>query len=121
MPNVIEPGELVTTAMEARGVETHTYITTTLYDLTTTIQDVVDPNNDTLVVTTVAHLLRSGRLTWLRTDHARHCQSRGEKNPAPPVEPLLPKMRQLPLFMLPGEEEFFSVAYVIGSAKSLSQ
>ena len=39
----------------------------TLSDLIATIQDVVGPENDGLVVTTVRHLLRSGRLTGLRS------------------------------------------------------
>jgi hypothetical protein len=39
-------------------------LTTTLYDLITAIQAVVDPDDDALVVATVVHLLRSGRLTW---------------------------------------------------------
>jgi hypothetical protein len=40
-------------------------LTTTLYDLMAAIQAEVDPNDDALVVATVVHLLRSGRLTWL--------------------------------------------------------
>jgi hypothetical protein len=34
----------------------------TLYDLIATIQDVVGPEDDGLVVVTVSHLLRSGRV-----------------------------------------------------------
>ena len=41
---------------------------TTLYDLITALQDVVAPDDDALVVATVVHLLRSGRLTWRGTD-----------------------------------------------------
>jgi hypothetical protein len=37
---------------------------TTLYDLITAIQTVVDRDDDALVVATVVHLLRSGRLIW---------------------------------------------------------
>ena len=37
--------------------------TTTLYDLITAIQDVVGMD-DALVVATLVHLLRCGRLTW---------------------------------------------------------
>jgi hypothetical protein len=37
--------------------------TTTLYNLIATLQEVVG-TDDTLVVATVVHLLRSGRLTW---------------------------------------------------------
>src|SRR5256885_1579725 len=36
----------------------------TLYDLIAAIQDGLSPDDDTLVVATVVHLLRSGRLTW---------------------------------------------------------
>jgi hypothetical protein len=39
-------------------------LTTTLYDLITAIQAVVDPHDDALAVATVVYLLRSGRLTW---------------------------------------------------------
>jgi hypothetical protein len=35
----------------------------TLYDLITAIQDVVGPEDDGLVMATVRHLLRAGRLT----------------------------------------------------------
>jgi hypothetical protein len=40
-----------------------TKITTTLYDLIATIQEVVDAD-DALVVATVWHVLCSGRVTW---------------------------------------------------------
>jgi len=40
-------------------------LTTTLYELLAAIQDVVGPEEDALVVATVQHLLRSGRLIWL--------------------------------------------------------
>jgi hypothetical protein len=39
-------------------------LTTTLYDLITVLQEVVGTTNDALVVTTVAQLMRAGRLTW---------------------------------------------------------
>ena len=42
-------------------------ITTTLYEFMTALQDVVGPDDDALVVATVVHLLRSGRLTLLGT------------------------------------------------------
>ena len=38
---------------------------TTLYDVIAAIQDRLSPDDDALVVGTVVHLLRSGRLTWL--------------------------------------------------------
>jgi hypothetical protein len=40
-------------------------LTTTLYDLMAVLQDAGGPDDDALVVATVVHLLRSGRLTWL--------------------------------------------------------
>ena len=49
-----------------RGKKTLLRLTTTLYALMTALQDVMDPDADPLVVTTVVHLLRSGRLTLLR-------------------------------------------------------
>src|SRR6266702_6305621 len=39
-------------------------LTTTLYDVIAAIQDGLSPDDDALVVATVVHLLRSGRLTW---------------------------------------------------------
>jgi hypothetical protein len=39
-------------------------LTTTLYDLINTLQEVVGTTNDALVVTTVVRLMRAGRLTW---------------------------------------------------------
>jgi hypothetical protein len=63
--------ERTTVATEATGIpraETPSRLTTTLYDLITALQDVVAPADDALVVTTVVHLLRSGRLTWRGTD-----------------------------------------------------
>jgi hypothetical protein len=44
----------------------------TLADLVTAIQDVVGPGDDGLVVATVRHLLRSGRLTGLRIVGGSH-------------------------------------------------
>ena len=37
---------------------------TTLYDLMAMVQDVVGPQDDTLVVATVVHLLRARQCTW---------------------------------------------------------
>src|SRR5262245_37626146 len=45
-------------------------ITTTLYDLITALQDVVQPGEDALVVTTMMHLLRTGRMTLLSDSEA---------------------------------------------------
>jgi hypothetical protein len=44
-------------------------VTTTLYDLMATFQDIVGPGNDRLVVATVAHMLTTGSIT-LRRDLA---------------------------------------------------
>ena len=52
-------------ALEVRGKAMPLHITTTLYELMTVLQDVVGPDDDTMVVATVVHLLRSGRLTSL--------------------------------------------------------
>lgn len=51
--------------------------TTTLYDVGTAIQDVVGPEDDALVVATVVHLLRSGRLPWLRPEQERPAAPQG--------------------------------------------
>ncbi|MGE3538046.1 MAG: hypothetical protein AB7N91_11515 [Candidatus Tectimicrobiota bacterium] len=40
-----------------------TYVTTSLYELIEVLQDTVGPDDDTLVVATVAHLLASRRIT----------------------------------------------------------
>jgi hypothetical protein len=39
-------------------------ITTTLYDLISAVQTSVEPHDETLVVATVWHLLRTRRATW---------------------------------------------------------
>ena len=44
----------------------HATITTTLYDLVATLQTTVEPHDDDLIVASVWHLLRSGRITWQR-------------------------------------------------------
>ena len=38
-------------------------VTTTLYDLIATMQDIVGPSHDCLVVATVAHMLATGAIT----------------------------------------------------------
>ena len=40
-------------------------LTTTLYDVIAAIQDRLSPDDDALVIASVVHLLRAGRLTWL--------------------------------------------------------
>jgi hypothetical protein len=54
----IDPAETIPTI--------HSTITTTLYDLVATLQTIVEPHDDDLIVATVWHLLRSGRITWQR-------------------------------------------------------
>ena len=62
-----------TTAIPVGGTtQTPTALTTTLYDLIAALQDVVGPDEDTLVVATVMHLIRSQRLTWRRDRLERH-------------------------------------------------
>jgi hypothetical protein len=56
--------------------ETPSHLTTTLYNLITALQDVVAPDDDTLVVAMVVHLLRSGRLLWDETDSVRRRPAR---------------------------------------------
>jgi hypothetical protein len=62
MHTVVDPieAESVTTAT----TKTPATITTTLYDLLTTVQSVMSPDDDALVVATVRHMLRSGHATW---------------------------------------------------------
>ena len=65
MSTVMEVGEMATVATGRQRVATPSRCTTTLYDLMAALQDVVGPDNDVLVVASVVHLLRSGRLTVL--------------------------------------------------------
>jgi hypothetical protein len=46
-------------------------LTTTLYDLIAALQDAAGPNEDTLVVATMMHLIHSGRLNWQCTPERR--------------------------------------------------
>jgi hypothetical protein len=48
----------------------------------TVLQDGVGLEDDALVVATVVHLLRYGRLTWLQTDHALRYEVSGVIGPA---------------------------------------
>ena len=64
MAPVMERDELAQVGMRMQGEATPLCLTT-LYDLIAAIQDELSPDDDTLVVATVVHLLRSGRLTWL--------------------------------------------------------
>ena len=66
MATVIAPCEVATVTPGKKSQATPARLTTTLYDLMAAIQDVVDPKDDALVVATMMHLLRSGRLTGLK-------------------------------------------------------
>ena len=50
-------------AVSTVGPQARTYLTTTLYDLISAIQSLVESNDD-LVVTMMQHLLDSGYVTW---------------------------------------------------------
>ena len=63
MAPMMERTMVATGAMEMPRATPPPRLTTTLYDLITALQDVVAPDDDVLVVATVVHLLRSGRLT----------------------------------------------------------
>ena len=65
MAPVMERDELAHVGTRMQGEATPSCLTTTLYDLIAAMQDRLSPDDDTLVVATVMHLLRSGRLTWL--------------------------------------------------------
>jgi len=60
----MERGKLAPVGTGMQGEETPSCLTTTLYDLIAAIQDGLNPDDDALVVATMVHLLRSGRLTW---------------------------------------------------------
>jgi hypothetical protein len=65
MAHVMESNERATVAADKLVAVRPPRLTTTLYELLSTLQDVVGPEGDALVVATVRHLLQSGRLTWL--------------------------------------------------------
>jgi hypothetical protein len=60
MTTTIDP--LETEVMAPAALATSATVTTTLYDLIATIQDVVGPGNDRLIVATVVHMLSAGSL-----------------------------------------------------------
>ena len=61
MTTIIDPVE--TAVLEHAALATPATVTTTLYDLIATMQDIVGPGNDRLVVATVVHMLSAGSLT----------------------------------------------------------
>jgi hypothetical protein len=63
MQTVLCPSMLESGATAVHAAATPARRTTTLYNLIATLQEVVGADH-TLVVATVVHLLRSGRLTW---------------------------------------------------------
>ena len=71
MAPMMERTTVATGATTMPRAETPSHLTT-LYDLITALQDVVAPDDDMLVVATVVHLMRLGRLTW--DGKARACQ-----------------------------------------------
>ena len=75
MATVMERGEEAPVTTAGLEVATPARLTTTLYDLIAAIQDGLSPDDDALVVATVVHLLRSGRLTWRGQARERLCQS----------------------------------------------
>ena len=65
-PGVLRDGFLDSTLKTSGGEDAiPATIMTTLYDLIAALQDVVQPGEDALVVATMVHLLRTGRMTWL--------------------------------------------------------
>ena len=63
MPTVLCPSMLESGATAVHAAATPARRTTTLYNLIAALQEGVGAD-DTLVVASVVHLLRSGRLTW---------------------------------------------------------
>jgi hypothetical protein len=84
MQSVMDPGEVVTVATSGRWAAMPLRLTTSLYGLMAALQAVVAPNDDARVVATMAHLLRSRRLTWLGTDYTRRGPSRRPMGPPRP-------------------------------------
>jgi hypothetical protein len=66
MQTALSPSKIERAGTEGHEEATPSRYTTTLYALLAALQDVVGPEDDAQVVATVVHLLRSGRLTWLR-------------------------------------------------------
>src|SRR5262245_41287043 len=64
-PGVLRDGSSDFTLKTSGGRTQSQTITTTLYDLIAALQDVVQPGEDALVVATMVHLLRIGRITLL--------------------------------------------------------
>ena len=72
MPTVIGRGTGTTIRRGRPGATRPSHLPITLYDLIAAIQDVMGPEDDEVVVATVQHFLRSGRLTG-RGARTRRC------------------------------------------------
>jgi hypothetical protein len=79
MASVMERGAMTSMDRRRPGAARPSRLPTTLADLITAIQDVVGPKDDRLVVATVRHLLRAGRLTGRGTGTRRCPPQRQEK------------------------------------------
>jgi hypothetical protein len=79
MATVMECDEEAPVTTAGPEAATPVPLTTTLYDLMAALQNVVGPDNDVLVVATMVHLLRSGRLIMLGKARACLDQSRHEE------------------------------------------
>lgn len=64
MFTVLDPVEAESVATAVREDTTPPTIVTTLYDLMDAIQTAADADDDTAVVATVLHVLRSGHAKW---------------------------------------------------------
>ena len=84
MQTVKASGEVATASPRGKGKATALPLTTTLYELMAALQAVAALDDDALVVASVVHLLRSGRLTWLGTDGALRCPPRRQMMPPQP-------------------------------------
>jgi hypothetical protein len=84
MATAMDLGVVATVATRGGGKATALRLTTTLYTLMAALQAVVALDDDALVIATGAHLLRSGRLTWLGTDSVQRYPSRRQMMPTRP-------------------------------------
>ena len=66
MATIIDPIADIGERPVATAVRAPATVTTTLYDLIATIQNIVGPGDDRLVVATVAHMLATGSITLPR-------------------------------------------------------
>jgi hypothetical protein len=95
MQTVKASGEVATASPRGKGKATALPLTTTLYELMAALQAVAALDDDALVVASVVHLLRSGRLTWLGTDGALRCPPRRQMMPPQPRAPCITLLEAL--------------------------